>query len=172
MSTINITIDFLHPDAVSNIIRYARIDNTTTPVYTTVTGITTSPYVIENVPNGQYRVYIKPIYADGRICNETSKDTPPCTGVTALSATSDGSNFTISYVCNLSVPKVQVNISYPNGGFASSQYTNNGMDIVIPIPPNVFGTFSITMQPVCDADTGFLGTPTAPVTVNVEETSP
>jgi hypothetical protein len=173
MSTFNIIIDFYHPDAISNIIRYARIDNTVTPTYTTVTGITNSPYIIENVNQGQFRIYIKPIYSDGRICSETVKDTDACTGVTALSAVLDGGgDFVISYTAEVSVPIVQVNISYPNGGFSSQQYVNAGTDITITPPSGVYGTFFITMQPVCDADTGWLGVASAPVSVEIPDPSP
>lgn len=176
MAQKNITVAFNHPAAVSNTIRWARIDNTVSPVYTTVTGITESPYIIQNVANGQYRVYIRPVYADSRVCPETVRNTDACIGVTSLSAvvtTVEGTDyFVISYVCNLDVPYVQVTINYPNGGFSTSQYTNDGNDISIEVPANVFGTFSITMQPVCDADTGWIGASTAPVTVEVTEPSP
>jgi len=170
---INLNIFFDHPDAVSNTVRYARIDNTVSPVYTTLPGVVSSPLVIENVPNGQYRVFIKPIYADGRACPETQVDTAPCTGIQALSAIFDGgSNFVVSYTANGSLPFVQVNIAYPNGGSSSAQYSNTGSDIHIPVPAGVTGTFFITMQPVCDAETGFLGAPTSPVSVIVPAPSP
>lgn len=167
MSNFNIIVTFDHPDAVSNTIRYARIDNTVSPVYTTVTGVVTSPYVIADVPQGQYRVYIKPVYADGRVCGETVQDTEACTGIQALSAVVSGSNFVISYTANIAVPFVQVNIAYPNGGSSTHQYTNDGSDIVIPVPSGVTGTFFITMSPVCDQETGWIGAASAPVSVTV-----
>jgi hypothetical protein len=172
MSQINLNITIDHPAAVSSTVSYARIDNTATPVYTTLTGVTNGTLTIQNLPNGQYRIRVTPGYSDGRTCSPTSQDTPACTGVTALSAILSGSDFVISYVADTSVPFVQVNISYPNGGSASSQYANDGNDITIPVPTDVFGTYSITLSPVCDPDTGWIGAPTAPVTVVVTESSP
>jgi hypothetical protein len=168
MANINLQISFSHPDAISNTIRYARIDNTNNPVFTTLTGVTTSPLLLQNVPNGQYRIGITPIYADNRICLETFQDTPPCTGIVSFSAVLSGGNLVISYNAVNTVPDVQVNISYPNGGQFSNTYVNNGANITITPPANVFGNYTITLQPVCDVDSGFLGAPTAPVIINIQ----
>ena len=171
MANFNIIVTFSHPAAVSNTIAYARIDNTGSPVYITIPGITTSPYVIQNVPQGQYRILITPIYADGRVCGATQQDTAACTGVTAFSAVYDAAGsppfFVISYSCNPDVPDIQINIGYPNGGFVSNQYANTGVDIDIPVPNGLSGSFTFTIQPVCDAVTGWLGVASAPAVVFV-----
>jgi hypothetical protein len=168
---IDLIVTFNHPDAISNTIRYARIDNTDTPVYTTISAILpgASPYTISTSPaleNGQYRVYIRPVYADGRLCSETLFDTPACTGINSFSASYDGSNINVTYNAVGSLEAVKVNIAYPNGGSFSQIYTN-GDPIVITPPNGVFGNYYITMQPVCDQDTGFIGVATAPVVVNI-----
>lgn len=170
MAAINLQIQINHPAAISNTVRYARIDNTSNPVYTTVTGITNGTYVIQNVPNGQYRIGITPIYADNRPCIEQFQDTPPCTGVVSFSATLSGGNIVVGYTINTNVPNFQVNINYPNGGTFSQQYTNLGTSTVTIVPPaGVYGNYSVTIQPVCDASTGFLGTPTAPAIVTITQ---
>lgn len=168
---IDLIVTFVHPDAISNTIRYARIDNTSTPVYITIPGVLPgqSPYTINVSPlleNGQYRVGIRPVYADGRACTETFFDTPPCIGVSAFSASYNGTNIIVTYSVDSSVPDVKVNISYPNGGF-TSQVFSNGASISITPPAGVFGSFYITMQPVCNADTGFYGVATAPAIINI-----
>lgn len=165
--TMEISVTFDHPDAISHTIRYARIDNTTTPVYKTISGILPgdSPYTISETPGletGQYRVCVKPIYADGRACNETCVETPACTGITAFSAAYDSTAQTINvtYSASASVPKVKVNLLFPNGGSATYLY-NNGDTIAITPPPNVTGTFFATMQAVCNENTGFYSAQTA-----------
>jgi len=164
-SIINLIITFNHPDAISNTIRYARIDNTVTPVYTTIPGILpgASPYTISGVANGQYRIYIRPIYSDGRLCSETVVDTPACTGINSFSVAYDGTNINVTYSASVDLDAVRVNISYPNGGSFSQIYTN-GDPIVITPPAGVYGTFFATLQPVCNIDSGFFGTATPPST--------
>lgn len=159
----NLTVTFTHPAAISNTIRYARIDNTVTPVYITIPGVLPgqSPYEILGVPAGQYRVGITPIYADGRTCSETFYNTPACTGINSFSANYDGTNINITYSASVSLPFVKVNISYPNGGSFTQVYAN-GAPIVITPPPFVYGTFFATLQPVCDEVTGFFGVATSP----------
>lgn len=168
-SGINLVFTFDHPSAVSNIISYARIDNTVSPVYTTVTGILpgASPYTIPALDNGQYRVKITPVYSDGRLCSATSVDTPACTGINSLSSIFNGTDIIISYNASVSVPSVRVTIAYPNGGSSTAIYTNTGDDISFTPPLGVVGTYFITMQPVCDVDSGFFGVATAPVSVSV-----
>ncbi len=159
----NLTVTFDHPAAISNTIRYARIDNTTTPTYITIPGVLPgqSPYEILGVPAGQYRVCIRPIYSDGRLCNETCVDTAACTGINSFSASYDGTNINVTYTASGSLPFVKVNISYPNGGSFTQIYAN-GDPIVVAPPPFVYGTFFATLQPVCDQVTGFFGTATSP----------
>lgn len=168
-STIDLIVTFDHPDAVSNTIRYARIDNTVSPVYITLPGILPgdSPYTISGVDNGQYRVGIKPIYSDGRLCQETFFETPACTGVTSFSALYDGTNIDVTYTATS--PQVKVNVNYPNGGFSSQIFTT-GDTISITPPANVFGAYSLTMQAVCDEDSNFLSSPSAPVIVVISDT--
>src|SRR5260221_933204 len=152
MASINLQIQINHPAAISNTVRYARIDNNVSPTYTTITGITNGTYVIQNVPNGQYRIGITPIYADGRPCIEQFQDTPACTGVVSFSAILSGGNIVVSYTINASVPNLQVNINYPNGGTFSQQYTNAGTGTESITPPaGVYGNYSVTIQPVCES---------------------
>lgn len=164
-SIVDLVVTFSHPDAISNTIRYARIDNTVTPVYTTIPGILPgdSPYTISGVANGQYRVYLRPIYSDGRLCTETFVDTPACTGINSFSVAYDGTNINVTYSASGDLDAVRVNISYPNGGSFSQIYAN-GDPIVIAPPPGVFGTFFVTMQPVCNVNSGFFGVATPPST--------
>lgn len=169
-NNMDIIVTFSHPSAVKNTIRYARIDNTTTPVYTTIPNVLpgASPYTIAGLPDGDYFVGITPIYADGRACSEVSTTTGACTGITAFSAIFDESgNIVISYSAITSLPKVKVIINYPNGGTAATLYTNNGDDITITPPSGVIGDYYITLTPVCNASTGFEGLPTAPVILSV-----
>lgn len=167
MSNINLNISFEHPGATSHTIRYARIDNANSPSFTTFTGVTTSPLNVQNVPNGQYRIGIKPVYADNRPCEETIYDTPACTGITSLSAILNMGVFVISYTALPSVPYIQVNIQYPNGGAFTNQYLNTGSDINITPPSGVYGSYTITISPVCDTSSNFIGTASAPVIVNI-----
>lgn len=163
-SIMDLVVTFSHPDAVSNTIRYGRIDNTLTPTYTTIPGVLPgdSPYTISGVATGQYRVYIKPIYSDGRTCNEVFFDTDACASPIAFSAEYDGSTINITYTVPGSVPSVKVNLFYPNGGTATYIYAN-GDTIEITPPPNVFGTFFATLQSVCNEDSQFYSPQTAQI---------
>lgn len=170
-----IIVNFSHPTAISYNIRYARIDNTSTPTYTTITGVLASPYTISPVADGQYNVCVTPIYADGRKCSEVCVLSPACTGITSFSAVLGGSpadDFVISYTAALGLPKIKVNINYPNGGFWSQIYVNDGMDIMIAAPPNVYGDYAISLTPVCNEDTGFEGAATAPVILTLANPVP
>lgn len=167
MGNINIIVDFSHPTAISNTIRYARIDNVTTPVFTTVTNITQSPYIIQNVPNGKYFIGITPIYADGRTCPEVVQTTDDCGSVTSFSAAMGGSPATdivVSYTATSE--KVRVKIQYPNSGTFLQIY-DNGDSIEVTPPPNTYGDYFITIQAVCDETSGFYGPESAPIVVNV-----
>ena len=160
------------PNYIYSNVRYARIDNTVAPVYTQVNNVTANPLVISGVDNGQYRIYARPVFSDGRLCGESQTDTAACTGINSLNAVFTDPNFVISYSAEAGVPFVRVNINYPNGGFSNTIYTNDGLDITIPAPVGIYGTYTITMQPVCDEDTGWFGDPTAGVTVEITEPSP
>jgi hypothetical protein len=99
-------------------------------------------------------------------------ETAACVGINSFSAVYADPNIVVSYSAESSVPDVRVNISYPNGGFSNTIHANTGSDINILAPAEVYGTFFITMQPVCDEDTGFFGAPTGSVTVEIPEPSP
>lgn len=168
-AVVDLVVTFTHPAAISHTIRYARIDNTGSPVYTTIPGILPgqSPYTISGVQNGQYRVYIRPVYSDGRLCSESVVDTPACTGINSFSAEYDGTDINVTYTAEGSLDSVRVNISYPNGG-SFTQIYSNGDPIVITPPSGVYGTFFATIQPVCDPDSGFFGVATPPATFIID----
>lgn len=164
----NLQININHPSALYSIVRYARVDNTSSPSYITISNVPNGVFTIQNIPNGQYRVGITPVYSDGRVCTETFQDTSPCGGVISFSAILSGGNIQVGYTINVNVPNFQVNINYPNGGTFSQQYVNGGSGTVNVTPPSgLYGNYSVNIQPVCDTDTGFLGTPTAPAIVTV-----
>lgn len=172
--TMDIVVYFDLPAAASFTLRYARIDNTNNPSYITVPNILSSPYTISGLNKGQYFVGLTPVYADGRKCSESTLNTDACTGINAFNAVLGGSpidEFDITYNCSASVPDVRVNISYPNGGSWSQIYSNTGTPITVPLPTGVFGSFSLTMQPVCNVDTGWYGAPTSPVVLTVTDPS-
>lgn len=165
-SDIELIVTFSHPAAISHTIRYARIDNTSTPSYITIPGVLPgdSPYTIStSLENGQYRVGITPVYSDGRVCSELFYETPACTGVTSFSAEYNGTNIVVTYTAQPSLDAVKLNISYPNGGTFTQIYSNGDTISVTP-PPGVYGTFFATLQPVCNEDSGFFGAATAPAT--------
>lgn len=168
-SGIDLVVNFSQPDAIKFTIQYARIDNTVTPVFTTIFDVLPgdTPYTISGVDNGQYRVRILPIYADGRACNYTSLDTPACTGITSLSAVYTYPDIIVSYTAIPTVPKVRLTVAYSNGGFFTGIYTNDSADITVTPPVGVYGSYQVTMQPVCDEDTAFYGAATAPVVIEV-----
>lgn len=168
--TIDIIVTFTHPAAIKNTIRYARVDNTSTPVYTTITDVLPgdSPYTISGVDDGQYIVTITPIYADGRTCGEVVLNTGfPTSGINAFSASFDGTDITIDYNAPDALPQVKVTINYPNGGTFSQIYDNDGMDITITPPAGVYGDYTIYMTPVYNENTGYFGQNTAPAIVTV-----
>lgn len=167
MANINLNITINHPAAISTTVRYARIDNTNNPTFTTIPGITNGTFTISNVPNGQYRIGVTPIYADGRTCSETIQDTPPCTGVISFSAALISGNIVVAYSLTNTTPYVKVNISYPNGGSFTNTYLNTGTNIVVTPPAGVYGDYSVTIQPVCDIDSGFFGAATAPAIITI-----
>lgn len=168
--TIDIIVTFSHPSAISNTIRYARIDNTNNPVFTTLPNILPgqSPYTIANVADGDYFVGITPIYSDGRSCAEVGLTTGyPVGDITAFSAVFNGTDIVIEYSASVNIPQLRVNINYPNGGQFAQLYTNDGNDITITPPALNYGDYVITMTPVYNANTGFYGQNTAPSIVAV-----
>lgn len=154
---INLGIRFDHPSAIAVKARYARIDNVLTPVWKNVSpNPTTSPAIIkENIENGQYRIELTPVYADGRVCQAEVVETPSCIGLTSINAFIQGGNLVVQYVAPSSVPKVRITVDYPNAGSWDDLYVNNGNDISIPLPTNVEGTFYVQGQSVCDEVSGF-----------------
>lgn len=164
-------VNFTGVAAQSYNVRYARIDNTTTPVYTSGGSPTPAqfPFSISGVPNGQYRVGITPVYADQRVCAETTQDTDACPNIISLNAVQVGSNLQITYTAPGSVPQVYLTVNYPNGGSVNGTYTNgqNNSTILIPVPPGVNGNYNVYLQSVCDPDTGFYSQKIGPVTVAV-----
>ncbi len=166
----DIVVTFTHPSAISNTIRYARIDNTNNPVYTTIPNVLPgdSPYTISGVADGDYFVGITPIYADGRACAEVSTTTGACSGITAFSASINGSDdIVVTWTADSDLAKVEVQINYPNGGVASTVYTASLGTATITPPVGVYGDYFITLIPVCNVATGFKGLPTAPVILPV-----
>jgi hypothetical protein len=169
-------VNFTGEDATYYKIRYARIDNISSPVYNTISGnITASqfPYSIQNIDNGQYSVGITPVYNDGRKCNETFKNTDACIPIIAINAVIDNGNFKITYTANGDVPQVLLTINYPNGGSYQQAYTNgaNSSTILVPIPANLYGDYNFYMQSICDPDTNFYSVLSAPTIVNVAQPS-
>jgi hypothetical protein len=162
----NITIQFTHPTAVKNTIRYARIDNTNTPTYITIPNVLAgdSPYVINDLPVGQYFVGMTPIYADGRTCSEIPNQTAPCTGINGFNLTKSNESFHIYINYQATCPYIKVIMSLPNSGTYENVYANTGNPIDINIQ-NLngiqSGTYSISLQPCCNLTTGFFGNQTA-----------
>lgn len=156
------------PDYISSTIRYARIDNTNAPVYTTLNNVTANPFVISNVPNGQYRIYAKPNFSDGRICPEQVIETEACTGITSLSAIYNGTNIIVTYTADAGIDNVKINVLYPNGGFSSQIETTGASPVTITPPVDVYGTFQVTIQAVCDEATGWFSVASAPVTFEIQ----
>ena len=167
MSTINLSIRFQHPDAVSHQVSYARIDNVANPIFSNVQpNPTTSPATIAtNIPNGQYQVNSIPIYADGRVCQPEIATTPPCPGLISISAIIQSGVLVVSYLAPSSAPKVRITVGFPNGGSNVANYVNDGNNIAIAIP-NLTGDFTVSGQSVCDETSNFYSPPSSQVTVN------
>lgn len=167
---INLSIAFSHPDAISQFVQYARIDNLApgaSPVFTTVSPnpITSPTTIAMNVLAGQYQINASPVYADGRKCAPTVVYTPACDPLISFSAAISGNVMVITYVAPSTAPKIRVNINYPNGGSFAQNYVNDGNPISIGLPPNVFGNFTAFGQSVCDESSGFYSAPSASVNV-------
>jgi hypothetical protein len=171
MATINLTVKLNQTGAISHRIRYARIDNVVTPVWTTVSpDVVNSPNltepIAENIPNGQYRIGYKAIYSDLRTCEEQFTETAPCPGLISINAYLDGTNIVVQYLAPSEAAKVRITVSYPNGGSTVNSYVNNGNDIPIVLPDGVYGDFYVSGQAVCDEDTAFFSPPSSQVVVN------
>lgn len=164
--SINLSIRFQHPDAVSHQVSYARIDNVANPVFTNVqpNPVTSPATIAQNIPNGQYQINSIPIYADGRKCDPTIVYTPACAGLISITATIQAGVLIVSYLAPSSVPKVRITVGFPNGGSSVANYVNNGVDIPIAIP-NLTGDFTVSGQSVCDETTNFYSPPSAQATV-------
>lgn len=162
----NLSISFHHPDAISNIAQWARIDNNPNPTFSTVAGIVSSPAVIAtNIPAGQYQVKVTPVYADGRVCDPTIQTSAPCPPLLSIGATLNNGVLIVNYLAPSSVPKVRITVSYPNGGSSIQNYVNDGNPIAIPIP-DVDGDYNIQGQSVCDESSGWYSSLSSTVTVN------
>lgn len=171
--SINLSIQFSHPSAISNQVSYARIDNTSTPVFIQVPNVITSPATIaSNVPDGQYQINITPVYADGRTCQPTTFTTPACSSLVSLSASINSSVMVINYLAPSGVPKVRITIGYPNGGNNTANYVNDGNPISVAIPANLFGDYTVSGQSVCDETSGFYSPATQNVTVTLNQPIP
>lgn len=174
--SINLSVKLDQDGAIAHRIRYARIDNTINPTWVTVSpDVVNSPNltqtIAENIPNGQYRIGYYAIYSDLRTCPEQFVDTPACDSLISLNAYLDGNNIIVQYFAPSDAVKVKINISYPNGGSYSALYVNNGNDIPIALPSNVFGDFIVTGQAVCDEGSGFYSPPSSQATVTRSETT-
>lgn len=171
--SINLAVRYSHPTATSASVRYARIDNTSSPVYTTVTpnppvSPTTSAIVVAtNVPNGQYAIELTPIYADLRTCTPEFIYTDACPGLISLSAYIDSGNVIVQFVADATIPKVRILINYPNGGNYAQNHVNTGglVTVSIPIPSGQTGIFSIAGRSVCDESSAFYSPISNQVTV-------
>lgn len=168
---INLTAIFDHPSAITNKTRYARVDNTNTPVWVPGPDVNASPATISpigGVDNGQYRIGIKPVYADQRTCEETFYTTPSCPGVNSFNAIVSGSNIIVTYNAPGDIPKIKWFISYPNGGSSYGLVTNgsNNSTITVPLPTGLSGNISVYVQSVCDEDTAFFSEQSQPVVID------
>lgn len=172
--SINLAVRYSHPSATSALVRYARIDNTSSPVYTTITpnppvsSATSAIVVATNVPNGQYAIELTPIYADLRVCTPEFVYTDSCPGLISINAYIDSGNMIVQFVADASVPKARITINYPNGGQYVQNHVNTGglVTVSIPIPSGQTGVFGILGQSVCDEGSGFYSPYSNQVTVN------
>jgi hypothetical protein len=168
---INLTIAFGMPaGAVSNLVRYARIDNLApgaSPVYTQVTPnpVTSPATIATNIPDGQYTIQSTPVYPDGRTCTPTVYTTPACPGLTSISATIQSGVLVVTYLAPAGVTNVIITVGYPNGGSFQQMYVNTGNPISIALPAGVYGNYSVNGQSVCDPTSGFYSAPSSTVTV-------
>lgn len=166
---INLSAIFSAPvGVITNQISYARIDNTTTPVFIQAGNFVTSPAVIaSNIPDGQYEVNIIPIYPDGRVCAATTYQTPACPSLNSISAYISSGNLIVQYNAPSTVPKVRITVGYPNGGSNVANYVNTGNPIVIALPVGLTGDFTVQGQSVCDEGSAFYSAFSSIATVSI-----
>ncbi len=164
---VSIVVTFTHPSAIRSLIRYARIDQGGTLNWSVPVSVLPgqSPYTLAGLTDGQYRVGITPVYADGRLCSEITKDTAVCGTINAFSAALNGSGHIIVTYSATSA-KVKVVINQPNGGVWSQIYTT-GASIDITPAAGITGDFYVYMYPVCNANTAWIGPATAPAIITV-----
>jgi hypothetical protein len=172
---INLTIAFGMPTgAVSNLVRYARIDNLApgaSPVYTQVTPnpVTSPATIATNIPDGQYTIQSTPVYPDGRTCTPTVYTTPACPGLTSISATIQNGVLVVTYLAPAGITNVIITVGYPNGGSFQQMYVNTGNPISIALPAGVYGNYSVNGQSVCDPTSGFYSAFSSTVTVSYNQ---
>lgn len=171
MATINLTIKADQQGAVAHRIRYSRVDNTFTPTWVTVSpDVVNSPNLTQtiatNIPNGQYTIGYKALYADLRECPEQFVQTAVCPSMLSITAYLDGSNIIVQYLGPSVAPKVRITVNYPNGGSYIANYVNNGNDIAIALPSNVYGVYNVSAQAVCDEQSGFYSPSSSQVSIN------
>lgn len=165
---LKITVTFTHPSAIANLIRYARIDqggalNWSVPVSVLPGG---SPYTTPSIDDGQYRVGITPVYADGRKCAEITQDTNVCGAIIAFSAALNVITGHITVTYTATSAKVKVVINQPNGGVWSQIYTNGASIDIVPAG-GLTGDFYVSMIPVCNSTTNWNGPATAPSVITI-----
>lgn len=170
---INLSLNFSHPDAIANRVRYRRIDNSVNPNWITVSPdpITSPATVATNLDNGQYQLGITAIYPDGRSCTENFLYTDACPSLISINAYITGNTIVVQYLAPSAVPKVRITINFPNGGSYTQNYVNTGDDIAIALPNGVYGTFSVSGQSVCDEATSFFSTSSSLVSVDRSQTN-
>lgn len=166
--SINLAIRFSHPDAVSQRVRYQRIDNILNPVWVNVqpNPIVSPSTIATDIPAGQYAIGVTPVYADGRTCTETVEYTDACPGLISITGSIQAGAMKVEYLAPSSVPKVRITILYPNGGSFTANYVNDGNPVIISLPSGLTGDFKVSGQSVCDEGSAFYSAPSAQVTVN------
>lgn len=161
-----IFVAFTHTEAVAVKIRYARIDqgnlNWSEPA---TVSIGATPYIIYSLDEGQYIVGITPVYADGRLCGEVTKTTDACGSISSFAAVWNGNDIVVTY--GATSTKVRIRIQYPNGGQFMQIYAVGASPVSITPPEDVTGTFSVTIQAVCNENTEWYGPISAPAVIEV-----
>ena len=163
---LSLVVAFEHSEAISVLVRYARIDQGTvnwSEPASVLIGAT--PYTITNLDEGQYRVGITPVYADGRKCSEVTKDTDVCGTISSFSAIFDGTNIVVTY--SATSEKVRIIVQYPNGGRSTQIELAGASPVTIAPPADLTGTYSVTIQPVCNENTAWYGPASAPAVFEV-----
>lgn len=164
------------PEFIGVAIEYARIDNTSNPIYNAgaiENPITPgdSPYTISGLPIGQYSVSLQPLFSDGRSCPAVYSQTPACGTISAFGLSISSNNQYLIITYTTSSPLVYLNITAPNGSSFSGIYGNGGSVTILisSISSAQSGTYTAYLRPVCDASTGWMGPATAPAFINVQQ---